>query len=60
MNIYCQEDFIRRFIGYTQPQNTNWKPWSQLDEVKIMSAYPNDGSIKVINNTIVIKRQNVD
>lgn len=60
VNIYCQEDFLRRFIGYTQPQDTNWKPWSQLDEVKIMPAYPDDGSIKVINNTIVIKRQHVD
>lgn len=60
VNIYCQEDFFKRFIGYTQPQDTNWKPWSQLDEVKAMPTYPDDGSIKVINNTIVIKKQHVD
>lgn len=55
--VYSMSNMMRFWCGYT-PAIVESKPFENLPEVKAMSIYPNDGSIKVINNTVVIKINN--
>lgn len=49
-----KEKVMRFWCGYC-PTIIEPTPFERLPEVKAMSIYPNYGSIKVINNTVVIK-----
>ena len=42
--------FAPQFCGYDETANL-----MKLEEVKDMSCYPDSGSIKIINGTVVIK-----
>ena len=57
INVYSRDDFIRRYTGFS---------WEEVDEemlksligkkeVKNMQCYPDDGSIKVIDDIVVVK-----
>ena len=43
-----------QWTGYS-PVIANPDDFVELDEVKLMPHYPDDGSIKVINDTVVVK-----
>lgn len=55
INIYSRDDFLRRYLGYQQEIIQNTDVWETLPEVVSMPSYPEDGSIKIIDGTIVIK-----
>lgn len=42
--------FVPDIAGYEET-----KEWMEREEVKDMAAYPDDGSIKVIEDTIIVK-----
>lgn len=57
INIYNWREYMKIWCGY-DPRVVSDKEinrFSLLEEVKNMPSYPNDGSIKIIDNTIVIK-----
>lgn len=54
INNYAWQKFVRNWIGYS-PKYINSKEFENIYEVKNMPHYPDYGSIKVINDTIVIK-----
>lgn len=59
LNSYSRTNWINNYIGYTLPQATN-EDISQLiqnEEVRAMPCWPNQGSIKVIEDSVVIKFQ---
>ena len=51
---YNRERFMRLWTGYN-PTLISSDEFSELPEVEAMPAYPDDGSIKIINDTVVIK-----
>ena len=53
-HIFSMGSMMKFWCGYS-PTIVKSKPFANLPEVKAMAIYPNDGSIKVINNTVVIK-----
>ncbi len=62
LNEYSRDQFIPQFLGY----HVSWADDEQVQElkenqiVKEMPTYPNDGSIKVIGDTVVIKLQDTE
>ena len=46
--------YMYYWCGY-KPELADSKEFENLQEVKMMPSYPDDGSIKIINNTIVVK-----
>lgn len=52
--MYSMKDMMRFWCGYS-PTIVESKSFENLPEVMAMSIYPNDGSIRIINNTVVIK-----
>ena len=62
MNEYSRNSFIKQILGY----EINWaeseqiKELEDMEEVISMPTYPNDGSVKIIDDTIVIKLENVN
>ena len=54
MTDYRWLSFIKQWTGYS-PVIANPDDFIELDEVKLMPHYPDDGSIKVINDTVVVK-----
>ena len=55
---------IPPYIKYNNMTNMNIvngntaKQLSEMDEVKNMSEFPNQGSIKIINGTVIVKLSN--
>ena len=45
---------MKQWTGYS-PIVIDAAPFSELDEVKEMPSYPDDGSITIINKTVVVK-----
>lgn len=56
---YSLDDWIHNYYGYQLPtvDNERIAELSTCDEVKRMPCWPDQGSIKVIGNTVVIKCQ---
>lgn len=54
--------WFQTYFGYTIPFSDSEKiaELSQTEEVKAMPCWPNEGSIKVIGDTVVIKCQNIE
>ena len=56
-NEYSRNKIIKVWLGYDidfcSSEETN--ALMELDEVKAMSRYPADGSVAIVNNTVVIK-----
>jgi len=57
LNDYVWFLYMVRWCGY-QPQLANKKDFENLSQVRSMPAYPDFGSIAVINNTVVVKLGN--
>lgn len=61
LNQYSREDWIENYIGYQIPmadQQTK-ETLANTDAVKAMPCYPNAGSIAVLEDTVVIKFQDI-
>lgn len=58
---YSVGDWIRNYYGYTYTEvdEATTNTLSNMEEVKNMPCWPNEGSIRVMGNTVVIKCQNV-
>ena len=54
MNSYTWINFVNNWCAFS-PEMVNAKDFVDLPEVSDMSCYPDDGSIKIINNTVVVK-----
>lgn len=61
LNQYSRISWIENYIGYTVPQASSEEIMELTDtaEVRDMPCWPDEGSIKVIGETIVIKCQNI-
>lgn len=59
LNSYSREEWITYYFGYTVPLawQANVADLQKLEEVQNMPCWPNDGSIKVIGDYVVIKFQ---
>lgn len=58
INLYSQKDFLKRYLGYNQTVVEEQGGMDDLLEVRQMPSYPDDGSIKIIDNTVVVKLRN--
>lgn len=54
VNNYRVTTFISRWCGFS-PQYADPEPFATLPEVSQMPCYPDDGSIQVIDGTVVVK-----
>lgn len=54
INDYVWKNYMKLWCGYS-PKEGNPADFEFLPEVKAMPSYPNDGSIAIINGTIVVK-----
>ena len=54
INNYAWRDFVDKWCGY-KPLVGNEEEFKQIPEVRNMPSYPDSGSIKVIDKTVVIK-----
>ena len=61
LNAYSRIDWISNYIGYKLPQAgaDEISAFIQNAEVKSMPCWPDQGSIKVIDNAVVIKFQDL-
>ena len=57
VNDYKWVRYMHYWCGY-KPEIADKKIFENMQEVKLMPSYPDDGSIKIINNTIVVKLGN--
>lgn len=58
INSFNWEDYMSFWTGFSQPQVTEsseLEAIAKMAEVENMPCYPDDGSIKIINDTIVVK-----
>ncbi len=55
VNNYAWRAYVERHCGYSPEEIWEREEYEEMEEVKQMPAYPTEGSIKVINNTIVVK-----
>ena len=55
VNNYAWRAYVERHCGYAPKEIWEREEYEEMDEVKQMPAYPAEGSIRVINNTIVVK-----
>ena len=62
LNAYSTNRMIMQYHGYFLPYASieEKEKLEQSEEVKAMADYPNDGSIKIIGDTIVIKFSDVE
>lgn len=58
INLYSRVDFLKRYLGYEQEILSDTKPLEQSEIVQEMPAYPDKGSMKLIENVIVVKLEN--
>ncbi len=59
---YAWKKFLQEWIGF-QPEEVDDETWDHLEclpEVQAMPCYPDDGSIRVIEDTVVVKFGNED
>lgn len=54
-NDYAWENYVRYHVGYAPDYCEDYLDWWQLPEVEKMNCYPDDGSIKVVNERVVVK-----
>ena len=54
VNDYKWIEFMKQWTGYS-PTVVDAIPFAEMDEVKQMPSYPDDGSIAIINDTVVVK-----
>lgn len=57
VNAYSRNHIIAKYIGFV-PEFGGYEDiltWMEREEVKVMSCYPDDGSIKIIDDTIIVK-----
>lgn len=54
LDSYSWKSFMRLWCGYA-PNEVSASSFKELEEVIDMPLYPNDGSIKIINDTVVVK-----
>lgn len=54
LNNYAWRVFMENWCGYS-PASPNVAEFTDLPEVQAMPSYPDDGSIQIINNTVVVK-----
>lgn len=54
LNDYSWKDFIDNWCAF-RPKTANGADFENLPEVRAMPHYPDDGAIKVINGTVVVK-----
>lgn len=59
MNQYSRNDWIKNYVGYTIPMadEQTLEQLSDSAEIQAMPCYPSAGSIKVMDDTVVIKLQ---
>lgn len=57
LNEYSRNDWIENYIGYDLPmaEDAAVAALAETEEVKAMPCYPNAGSIRIIDNTVVVK-----
>jgi hypothetical protein len=53
VNSYSYRDFIRQWCGFAAPK-ADYDYFNSLDEVQKMPHYPDSGSIKIIEGTVVV------
>ncbi|MBQ6587164.1 MAG: glucosyltransferase domain-containing protein [Butyrivibrio sp.] len=53
VNCYSWKSFMWQWCGFA-PERVDANEFAEMDEVKEMPHYPDDGSIKVINDTLVV------
>jgi hypothetical protein len=53
VNSYSFREFMRQWCGFSAP-NADEMYFAGLDEVKEMPHYPDEGSIKIIEDTVVV------
>ena len=54
VNDYTWIKFMKQWTGYS-PTVVDATSFAEMDEVKQMPSYPDDGSIEIINDTVVVK-----
>lgn len=54
INCYSWVNFMKQWTGYN-PSIVDSRAYETLDEVKAMPHYPDDGAIRVIDETVVVK-----
>ncbi len=54
VNDYTWIKFMKQWTGYS-PTVLDAAAFAEIDEVKQMPSYPDDGSIAIINDTVVVK-----
>ena len=54
INNYAWKEFMAKWVGY-KPKYVDSAVFERKQEVMKMPSYPDDGSIKIIDNTVVIK-----
>lgn len=61
LNQYSQGDWIENYIGYDLPMVSEEAKLelAATDEVKSMPCYPNAGSIRIVEDTVVVKFQDI-
>lgn len=57
INLYNWRDYMKIWCGYSprEVSNEEMNRLLKLEGVKNMPSYPNDGSIQIVDNTIVVK-----
>ena len=58
VNLYSRNDFLRHYLGYQQEIVGNADEWKNRPEVMIMPLYPDEGSMKIIDDVIIVKLEN--
>lgn len=59
VNIYCREKFLYRYMGF-QPSYTEELTEKDRTAAAAMPPYPNDGSIKINGDTVLVKFSELD
>lgn len=61
VNSYARNKFINAYIGFDVPmvEQERIEELSSLPEIQQMPCYPDDGSIKVVDDILVIKLENI-
>lgn len=58
VNIYCREKFLYRYMGF-KPAFTDDLTAEERSEAESMPLYPDDGSIKVVGNKVIVKMNKI-
>ena len=55
INVYSREDFLKRYLGYDQEILSDYSYLEASKDVQDMPSYPASGSLKIVDDIIVIK-----